>query len=402
MQFRLKPAAILGAMLWTAAPALAAEMTNSGAAKPAAAWGDLFDDPVVARGKGVEIRRSQLDNAFIAYKTDLSIRGERLPEGLRSTREAELLDRLVLNQLIVNRATDPDRTRGKEIADKFLAELKKGFASDETFARRLKVMGLTQEQHDKLVQHQALADAVIEREVKAGITITDAQVQEFYTNGVDVLVRTIEATVEKMAKDPETRLDQLTGAKKRIEEIKKANLAGLERPEAVRVLLLFLARRDRDKDEPYPEEQQRAKRQLAEKLLARAKAGEDFAKLVTDYSEDRRLKETKGEYTFSRNATFAPEFKAAAFSLQTNQLSDVVVNPYGFHLIKLLEKTPARKLEFDKAAPEIRDFLRSQELQKRLPAFFEKVRSEGKVEILDARYQIKPDTEPKPARPNAL
>src|SRR5438552_5656904 len=74
-----------------------------GEEKPAAA--SLFDDPVIARGQGVEIKRSQLDDAFIAFKANLVARNQTLPEEQRLFRQAQLLDRLITTKLLVNRAT---------------------------------------------------------------------------------------------------------------------------------------------------------------------------------------------------------------------------------------------------------------------------------------------------------
>ncbi len=393
MQFRFEFGPVLGLLLWTGSAALAADNSNSTPSGTAASWANLFEDPVVARAKGVEVKRSQVDNAFIAFKANLALRGQTLPEDMRRFREAMLLDRLIINQLMVNRVIETDKARAKEITAKFMAELKKEFPSEEAFTRRVKALGMTTEQYYKIVEDQGLADAVLDRELKSKITITDAAVRQFYDTGTDVLVQVMEAALDKMAKNPDTRLDDLSEAKKRIDEVRKANLTRLGSPETVRVIHLLLATIDRDKNLPYSDEQQRAKRQLIDKLLVRARTGEDFSKMVLDFSEDRGLKETKGEYTLSQNSPFTPEFKAAAFSLKTNQISDVVVTPYGYHIIKLLEKTPARKSEFEKVAPDIKEHLSNQELQKQMPDFFAKIKQEAAVEILDPRYQIKPATE---------
>src|SRR2546425_2956840 len=82
----------------------------------------LFDDPVIARGQGVEIKRSQLDDAFIAFKANLVARNQTLPEEQRLLRQAQLLDRLITTRLLVNRATDADNAKAKEIGRKFAEE----------------------------------------------------------------------------------------------------------------------------------------------------------------------------------------------------------------------------------------------------------------------------------------
>ena len=53
----------------------------------------------------------------------------------------------------------------------------------------------------------------------------------------------------------------------------------------------------------------------------------------------------------------APEFEAAAFSMQTNQISDIVTTQYGYHIIKMSEKIPAHKLAYDEVKKKIKDYL---------------------------------------------
>src|SRR5687768_17040450 len=52
-------------------------------ATPAAAFAadSLFDDPVIVRGKGLEIRRGRLEEAFIHHKANLASRGKSIAEG---------------------------------------------------------------------------------------------------------------------------------------------------------------------------------------------------------------------------------------------------------------------------------------------------------------------------------
>src|SRR5436190_6196688 len=80
---------------------------------------DFAIGPVIAKGKGVEIRRSQLDDAFIAFRANLAARGQSMAENRREGAEAQLLDRMIVTQLLVNKATAADRERAKTNAVKF-------------------------------------------------------------------------------------------------------------------------------------------------------------------------------------------------------------------------------------------------------------------------------------------
>ena len=400
----LKSILPVGVVLLLCGAALADEKSAAPPGKPASAaerLAALFDDDVIVRGRGVEVRRSQLDNAYLSFKANLAARQQTVPESERLMREAQLLDRLITTQLLVNRVTDADRKLARELAEKFMADARKMAPNEEAFNRQLKAMSITPEQFNQRVMEQAIAEAVLEREIKSTLTVADADVDEFYQTGADVLVRALQADLEKLSKDAASSVKQVAGLKEQIDAVRQANLARFEQPEKLRVIHLLLATRAKDSDEELPDEQKRTKRQTAEKLRARALGGEDFAKLVQEFSEDRGLKETKGEYTFSAADNFVPEFKAAAFSLEVGRVSDIVTTVFGYHLIKVLERIPKKKSpKDDKLTKDLRDFLLAQEMQKRMPAFFEKLKQEAGIEILDAKYRIEVPRTNDPRKPS--
>lgn len=381
-----------------AGSAIAAEPPPAGSSPPSA-LAELFGDPVIAKGKGVEIKQSLLDKEFILYRANLTARGQDVTLSQRTLREAQLLDRLIVTQLVNAQATEADKTKSKEVAAKFLEQAKKVATSEEAFVRQLKALGLSLEQFERRVAEQALAEVIIERTLKSTIEIPDAQVEDFYQTGTDNIVRIIQDELERLAKDPQTQASQLSAVKEQIDRLRKANLAKLEQPEKVRVSHIYFATRNRQTDGELPEDQKQIKRQLLEKVLLKARGGEDFAKLVEKYSEDQGLKETHGEYTLTKDDSFTPEFKSAAFSLATNQISEIVTTPFGYHIIKLLEHVPAQKVALEKAKGDIKDHLLQQTLQQKMPAFFARLKKEAAVEVLESKYRLSGPAEPEPAKP---
>ena len=134
------------------------------------------------------------------------------------------------------------------------------------------------------------------------------------------------------------------------------------------------------------QEQKDAKRKQALDILKRARAGEDFAKLAKEFSEDPGSKDTGGEYTFPRGQ-MVPEFENAAFSMNTNQISDLVTTRFGYHIIKVLEKLPAKKAELAEVNSKIKDYLVQEAIKKQLPDYYAKLKKDANVEILDEKLK---------------
>src|SRR5689334_16377481 len=101
----------------------------------------------------------------------------------------------------------------------------------------------------------------------------------------------------------------------------------------------------------------------AEDLLAKVKAGADFAKLATQYSEDTASKVKGGDLDFFPKGQMVPEFDKVAFSLKPGEISDVVKSQFGYHIIKVTDKKPAAKKTLDEVKPQIEDQLKWERAQ---------------------------------------
>lgn len=106
--------------------------------------------------------------------------------------------------------------------------------------------------------------------------------------------------------------------------------------EMVRAKHILIKTTDANENE-LPKEQQEQAKSKAEGILNRAKAGEDFAGLAKQYSEDLGSKDNGGEYTFPRGQ-MVEEFENTAFSLKRGEISNLVKTRFGYHIIKLEEK----------------------------------------------------------------
>lgn len=341
--------------------------TTEAKAKAGSKATELFGDSVVAKGKGVEVKRSQLDEEFIRVKAQATAAGRPVPSEQSTLLERQILDGLIQLRLLLAKATDADLAKGKE---QFAASLQQARTNanlteeefNQKLAPQMKLLGVTREQWEKQNAEQAAARIVLEREMN--IKVTEAEAKKFYDD----------------------------------------NPSKFEEPEMAHVSHILISTQDPATKTDLPDDKKTAKRKLAEDILKRAKAGEDWGKLVKEYSEDQGSKEKGGEYTFPRysadpNRAMIKEFEDASFALNANQISDIVTTSYGYHIIKLLEKLPAKKEPFtgietksiylkpDKQKATVREILTEQGMQKEFTNFIKKLKQDANVEILDARLK---------------
>jgi parvulin-like peptidyl-prolyl isomerase len=300
----------------------------------------LFGNPVVARGKGFEIKQSDLDEVMTGIKSAAAMRNQAIPPAQMKLIEAQMLDRLIQVQLLMQKATDADRAAGKKMADVQMKTLLERAGSQEALNRQFTALGMSMGQLNARLVQEGTAQTALERELK--ITVTDAEARKFYDD----------------------------------------HPADFEQPEMVRIAQIFLSTHDPLTGAELSDTDKAAKKKEIEDILKHARAGENFSNLVEQYSEDPGSKDKGGVYTVARGQTL-PEFEAAAFSLNSNQISDVVATASGYHLIKSLEKMPAKKLDYATVADDLKRALIQQKAAKLAPPYMATLRKETGVEILD-------------------
>jgi parvulin-like peptidyl-prolyl isomerase len=312
-----------------------------------------------------------LDSVTDAIKARAAAAGQALPPD-EITRTA--LNDLIVNQILLQMATDADKAEGKKDADQYVAQVIKQFGTQQAVEVQLKAAGKTFDDWRTERTQQSTATAVMIRELNAAPT--DAEVQKYYT-------------------------DHPTAS---------------EMPEQAHVRHILLLTMDPTTQAPLSDDQVKAKRNLIDNILKQARAGTNFLALAKQHSEDVQTKDSGGELPpFARASVdpahaMVPAFETAAFALTNNQISDVVTTQYGYHIIQLIDKTPARKLTLTDKLPTsditvaeyLKDSLTGQKLRELAPAYFEKLSKSPGVEILDPALKTLLSVQPSlPAGPAA-
>lgn len=190
---------------------------------------------------------------------------------------------------------------------------------------------LTQEDQDAIIveKDEFIAQYPLEFLTDNGITEEDIR-NIFELNAIGEILMDQELIgfeVDEAALNESLRLDES------YQMIQSHGYEGvLEQVTAQHILISVVNEDQSDKTD----EEKVAALALAEEVYAKVLDGEDFTALVETYSEDPGKVENGGTYTFYKGE-MAPEFEDAAFNMDIDEVSGLVITQFGYHIIKKLD-----------------------------------------------------------------
>jgi peptidyl-prolyl cis-trans isomerase C len=289
---------------------------------------------------GVGIPRDRLEASVNAYLAGQG-RGYQFmtqPAQYKEVRR-QVLDALIAQELLWQEAREKKLAASAGEVDQQLARIRESFPSPENFKSELMIGGFTEATYAEHVRRQLSVQRLIREEIAEGVTVSDEEIDDFY----------------------------------------RANLEKMRRPEEVRVRHILI------KVPPGADENaDRKARERIERILAKARAGKDFAALAAAHSEDESASKG-GDLGFLSREQFVPPFANAAFALTPGQISDLVRTPFGYHVIRLEERRGGDVVPQEEAAPRIREHLRSGKVSKAVEDHVERLRAAGEVRIMEPR-----------------
>lgn len=121
----------------------------------------------------------------------------------------------------------------------------------------------------------------------------------------------------------------------------------------------------------------------AKDVLQKVKAGEDFAKLAEEYSEDPGSAANGGDLGYFGPGVMTKPFEEAAYSLKVGEISDLVKSEFGYHIIKLTDIKEVKPYD------EMKDEIRKQLIQEKAQEDPTVIQEEIKKELQNAKIEVK-------------
>jgi len=289
---------------------------------------------IVARVNGAPIARAEFERAVRSLEGQA--RGP-VPPDRRDAIYRQLVDQLVALKLLSQECVARKIAVADAEIESRLAEMKKPLGTEQAFTAALAERQMTLDTLKSEIRQQLQARKLVDAEIKPTVSVTDADVTDFYEKNPDKF--------------------------QELEAVHAAHIM-IRTPDAT------------------DEAQKKKAKAEATAVLAELKKGGDFAALARQHSQDAGSAANGGDLGLVPRGRTPPVFEQAAFALKPGQMSGVVETPAGYHIIKVSAHRDARTVPLQEVKPQVQEFLTQQQLQRKTEAFLTKLKAKARIDVL--------------------
>lgn len=213
-----------------------------------------------------------------------------------------------------------------------------------------------------VTEQQALAFANLERQTRdfasltikadtAAVELSDSDVKAYYDEHASEFMSPEQVVLEYVELKKDSFFDQIEVSDEDLKPAYESEIANLaEQRHAAHILI---------------EGDDEAARAKAEEIKARIDAGEDFAALAKEFSQDPGSAADGGDLGYAGPGVYDPAFEEALYALQQGQVSVPVKSAFGWHLIKLLGVQSPEVPSFDSLKDKLARDFKAQQVEQR-------------------------------------
>lgn len=300
---------------------------------PMVGHAQLHAPGLAARVNGEPIALDRLERSFEEYlrERQIHVGAMRSPQRAKALKR-EALDLLIEQELLWQEARRRGLVASAQQTDKAVAEVRRRFATEASFATRLSTEGFSPAAYTDHMRKLLSARLLLEQ-LEADVTVSDAEVDDFYRRHAD-----------------------------RFEQAEQRRLSHI----ALRV---------------GSDEERRDAHARIESLRALLRAGADFGALARQHSEGPRAAEG-GDLGFLRREDLHELLSSAAFAMSPGELSATLDTIDGVHLLRLEAVRPAQRAPLEELRVRITAHLRGEQAQHARVALVKRLFADARIEVL--------------------
>ena len=287
----------------------------------------------IARVNGEAIGKDEFERALKSLEARA---GQPVPAEKRAEVYRGLLDQMIAYKLLLQESKTLKVSVPDGDIEGRIKQIQGQFPNEQAFTKALGEQHVTVQQLKDDQRQQMIVAKVIDAEVNSKVTVAPKDVDDFYVKNPDRF------------KEPES--------------IHAAHIL-IRMPQGADAAAKAAAKGQ------------------ADAILKQVRGCADFATLAKEKSQDPGSATNGGDLNFFARGQMVPQFDEAAFKLKPGEVSPVVETQFGFHIIKVLERRPARTVPLEEARPQVTEFLKQQQASQKTAAFIDQLKAKSKIEI---------------------
>lgn len=319
-------------------PVLAAQGLAQAPAQVPAPEPTPAPNPVVLKVNGAELRAVDVSMMMGSVQQEVRRSGGTISnDDLVKAATQRLIEQTLLAQEAGRRGFKPD----KERIDRVFDQAVQGAGGLDKLEADLARVGTTARHLRETFEDVDVVRTMIDKDIRPKVTVTETEIEQAYKSRPDAF----------------------------------------KLPERLHARHIVIACKP-DADEAT----KKAARAKAEAARQRVLAGEDFATVAKEVSEDPTAKDG-GDLGWVTRDMMLKEFADQVFAIEPGKISDVVESKYGYHVIKVEEKQPERAQTLDEVHDRLKQMLIAQKVADSVQGLIQQLRASATIEPVGSPEQ---------------
>lgn len=283
---------------------------------------------------GVVITQKALAKELDFHLQRFSRQGVQLSKEQMTKLKGQVLENLIDREILYQESQKSGIKVDKNKIDQELSAVKKRFPSDKEYKKALSSMNISENDIKNQIKEKLAINALIDMKIVKKIVVTDKETKDFYEKHPDLFKQPEQVRASHILIKVEAGADQQKKAQaiKRIKEIQK-----------------------------------------------KLKDGQDFAALAKKYSEDPGSSVKGGDLGYFSRGQMVKPFEDAAFGMKPNEVSGIVETQFGYHLIKVYDKKPAKILAYGEIKDLLAKRIRQEKTQQEAAKYIAELKKNAKI-----------------------
>jgi peptidyl-prolyl cis-trans isomerase C len=295
----------------------------------------VSSDKKAATVNGKPIFKSQYERELSMFQKRAAQKGRPLSDEDLITVKKQILENLIETEMLYQQSQKEGIKVGGQAINDQIETIKKRFPDEAAYVKALDGMGISEKEIRSQIQRGLAIEQLLDTNVRRKITVTEEESNKFYSNNPTLF--------------------------KQPEQVKASHILIKVAPNA---------------EEPV-KIQARKKIKIIQKKI---RQGEDFGSLAKANSEGPTAQRSGDLGYFGRGQMVKP-FEDAAFELNVGEVSDIVETQFGYHLIKVTDKKPARTIPYKEVKPMLEQHLKNEKEKTEIKSYIENLKKSTTIKV---------------------